>query len=94
MQTVWFCSAPGTGQKTGREVSQALSRMEISMPENDHESKTDAMLEAALGGLTPHQLLIKASLADAANVAEREAAKAKNRERALQLLEAIEKSQG
>ena len=68
--------------------------MENSMPENDDKSKTDAMLEAALGGLTPHQLLVQASLAEAANVAEREAAKAKNRERALKLLEAIEKSQG
>ncbi len=68
--------------------------MENPMPENDDKSKTDAMLEAALGGLTPHQLLVQASLAEAANVAEREAAKAKNRERALKLLEAIEKSQG
>ena len=64
------------------------------MPENDDKSKTDAMLEAALGGLTPHQLLVQASLAEAANVAEREAAKAKNRERALKVLEAIEKSKG
>ncbi len=68
--------------------------MENPMPENDDKSKTDAMLEAALGGLTPHQLLVQASLAEAANVAEREAAKAKNRERALKLLEAIEKSKG
>ena len=68
--------------------------MENPMPENDDKSKTDAMLEAALGGLTPHQLLVQASLAEAANVAEREAAKAKNRERALKLREAIEKSQG
>ena len=68
--------------------------MENPMPENDDKSKTDAMLEAALGGLTPHQLLAQTSLAEAANVAEREAAKAKNRERALKLLEAIEKSQG
>ncbi len=43
---------------------------------------------------TPHQLLVRASLAEAANVAEREAARARNRERALKLLEAIEKSQG
>ncbi len=68
--------------------------MENPIPENDLEAKTDTMLEAALGGLTPHQLLVQASLAEAANVAEREAAKAKNRERALKLLEAIEKSQG
>ncbi len=68
--------------------------MENPVPEKDLESKSDDMLDAARGGLTPHQLLVQASLAEAANVAEREAARAKNRERALQLLEAIEKSQG
>lgn len=68
--------------------------MENPVPEKDLESKADDMLEAAMGGLTPHQLLLRASLADAANVAEREAARAKNRERALKLLEAIEKAQG
>ena len=68
--------------------------MENPVPEKDLESQTDDMLDAAMGGLTPHQLLVQASLAEAANVAEREAARARNRERALKLLEAIEKSQG
>ena len=45
-----------------------------------------------MGGLTPHQFLIESSLAEAANVEERNAAIAKNRERALKLLAAIEKS--
>ncbi len=68
--------------------------MENPVPEKDLESKAEDMLDAAMGGLTPHQLLVRASLAEAANVAEREAARARNRERALKLLEAIEKSQG
>jgi hypothetical protein len=38
--------------------------------------------------------LVKASLEEAANVDERKAAAEKNRERALKLLAAIEKSQG
>jgi ABC-type transporter Mla subunit MlaD len=67
--------------------------MEISMSKNDLDTQTERMLDAAMDGLTPHQALIKASLADAANVAERAAAKEKNRERALKLLAAIEKSQ-
>jgi len=67
--------------------------MEISMSKNDLDTQTERMLDAAMDGLTPHQALIKASLADAANVAERAAAKKKNRERALKLLAAIEKSQ-
>jgi len=67
--------------------------MEISMSKNDLDTQTERMLDAAMDGLTPHQALIKASLADAANVAERAAAKEKNRERALRLLAAIEKSQ-
>ncbi|MBK7465197.1 MAG: hypothetical protein IPP59_06555 [Betaproteobacteria bacterium] len=63
------------------------------MSKNDLDTQTERMLDAAMDGLTPHQALIKASLADAANVAERAAAKEKNRERALKLLAAIEKSQ-
>lgn len=63
------------------------------MPENDLDTKIDLMLDAAMGGLTPHQLLIQASLAEAAKVEERSAEIAKNRERALKLLAAIEKSQ-
>jgi len=38
--------------------------------------------------------LLQASLAESANVEERAAATAKNRERAMRLLEAIEKSRG
>lgn len=68
------------------------------MPENEQTTEidpiteTERMLEAAMGGLTPHQFLIESSLAEAANVEERNAAIAKNRERALKLLAAIEKS--
>jgi len=55
-------------------------------------AKADQMLDAALGGLTPHEALVKASLADSANVAERTVANEKNRERALKLLAALEKT--
>lgn len=64
------------------------------MPENDTDLNADRMLEAALGGMTQHEALIQASLADTADTAGRAAAAAKNRERALKLLEAIEKSMG
>lgn len=64
------------------------------MPEKDLDEKVDRMLNAALGGLTPHEALIKASQDEAANVGERAAAKKKNRERALRLLAEIEKTQG
>ena len=60
--------------------------------ENEQTADTERMLEAALGGLTPHQFLIESSLAEASNIEERKAAIAKNRERALKLLAAIEKS--
>ena len=62
------------------------------MSEEELSEKADRMLEAARRGLTPHQLLIESSLADNANSEERAAAIAKNRERALKLLEALEKS--
>lgn len=64
------------------------------MPNKNNEDDVNAerMLEAALGGLTPHQALIQASLAESADSEARAAAAAKNRERALKLLEAIEKS--
>jgi hypothetical protein len=68
--------------------------MENPMPEEDLDAKADRMLDAALGGLTPHEALVKASLAEAANVDERNLAKEKNRERALKLLAALEKSMG
>ncbi len=63
------------------------------MPDEDLDSKAERMLSAAMGGLTPHEVLVKTSLEENANVDERAAAIAKNRERALKLLEAIEKSQ-
>ena len=62
------------------------------MPENDLAAQTERMLDNAMGGRTPHQVLVEASLAESANLAERTAAIAKNREWALRLLEAIEKS--
>ena len=58
------------------------------------DEKVDRMLDAARGGLTPHELLIQASLAEAANIDERAAARERNRERALKLLELLEKTQG
>jgi hypothetical protein len=61
--------------------------------EKELDSKIERMLNAAMGGLTPHQALLKASLEEAAKVDERKAAAAKNRERALKLLAEIEKSQ-
>ena len=66
---------------------------ENSASEESLDAKVDRMLEAARGGLTPHEALVQASLAEAANVDERAAAREKNRERALKLLELLEKSQ-
>lgn len=60
----------------------------------DDEVNAERMLEAALGGMTPHEALIQASIAESADSEARAAAAAKNRERALKLLEAIEKSMG
>lgn len=56
------------------------------------EPEVERMLAAARGGLTPHQLLVQNSLAESARVAERQAAIAKNRERAQKLLAALDKS--
>lgn len=56
------------------------------------DAEVERMLAAAMGGLTPHQLLLKQSLAERENVDERQAAIARNRERALKLLAALEKS--
>lgn len=64
------------------------------LPEEDLDAQVDRMLEAAMGGLTPHQLLVQASLAESASVEEKAAAIAKNRERALRLLAVLEKTQG
>lgn len=62
------------------------------MSQDELNAQADQMLKAALGDLTPHQTLLEASRADDANVAERAAAIAKNRERALRLLAALEGS--
>lgn len=62
------------------------------MSDKDIDQQAERMLEAALGGMTPHEALLEASRAESANVDARAAAVAKNRERALKLLEAIEKS--
>jgi len=67
--------------------------MDKPMTEEDLDAKAERLLTAAMGGLTPHQLLVQTSLAESANVSERDAAIARNRERALRLLAAIEKTQ-
>lgn len=59
---------------------------------NDDEAQAERMLTAALGGMTPREALIQSSLADSADSERRAAAAAKNRERAMKLLAAIEKS--
>lgn len=63
---------------------------------SDHEIPDDAeverMLAAAMGGLTPRELLIRNSLAERDNVEARQAEIARNRERALKLLAALDKS--
>ncbi len=64
------------------------------LPEEDIDAQIDRMLDAAMGGLTPHQVLVQASLAENESVAERAAAIAKNRERAMKLLAVLEKTQG
>lgn len=64
------------------------------MSETELENQTRQMLDAALGGLTPHEALIQASREEAARGEERAAAIIKNRERAQRLLAALEKSLG
>jgi len=64
------------------------------MSDKELDDKVERMLNAALGGLPPPEALPKASRSGAANVAERTAAKEKNRERALRLLAEIDKAQG
>ena len=59
--------------------------------EQNVDERIERMLEAARGGLTPHEALIQASLAEAADVDGRAAAIARNRERAMRLLAALEK---
>lgn len=63
-------------------------------PDEDLDAYAERMLIAALGGRTPHQALLDATRADPAGAEGRAAAIAKNRERALKLLAALEKSQG
>ncbi len=65
------------------------------MPEQDPtpDAEAERMLAAALGGMTPREALIQSSLEEDAKVEERKAAIARNRERALKLLEALEKAQ-
>ncbi|HRF29085.1 MAG: hypothetical protein KAX60_08740 [Azonexus sp.] len=64
------------------------------MSDTDIDRQAERMLEAALGGMTPHEALLEASRNDSADVDARAAAIAKNRERALKLLAALEKSLG
>ena len=64
------------------------------MPENSFPVPDELLPDPELKGLTPHQMLVQMSLEDATKVTERAAAIAKNRERALLLLAAIEKSLG
>jgi hypothetical protein len=68
--------------------------MEICMSDHDADQQAEKMLEAALGGMTPHQALLEASRAESADVEGRAAAIARNRERALKLLAVLEKSLG
>lgn len=62
-----------------------------NVDEQNVDERIERMLEAARGGLTPHEALIQASLAEAADVEGRAAAIARNRERAMRLLAALEK---
>lgn len=64
------------------------------MSDQDIDQQAERMLEAALGGMTPHEALLEASRAESADIDARAAAIAKNRERALKLLAAIDKSLG
>ncbi|MDE2441795.1 MAG: hypothetical protein KGP14_12295 [Betaproteobacteria bacterium] len=62
------------------------------MSDKDIDQQAERMLEAALGGMTPHQALLESSRAESADIEARAAAIAKNRQRAMKLLEALEKS--
>lgn len=94
-------SKPGVDVRPGfsslltakKRLKRLPGPMEIAMPEDEVAAQTERMLDAAFGGLTPHQVLLRASQAENADVAGRAAAIAKNRERALRLLAEIEKSQ-
>ena len=62
------------------------------MPVNSFPVPDELLPDAELKGFTPQQRRVQMSLEDATKVTERAAAIAKNRERALLLLAAIEKS--
>ncbi len=61
------------------------------MPEDLTDEQAERMLQAALGGMTPHEALLAASRAENEKKEERAAAIAKNRERALRLLAELDK---
>lgn len=63
------------------------------MPDDEipDDAEVERMLAVAMGGLTARELLIQNSLAERDNVEARKAAIAKNRERALKLLAALDK---
>lgn len=64
------------------------------MTEDELDAESARVIEAAMGGLTNHEFLVKTSREAAANTEARQAAIQKNRERALRLLAEIEKSAG
>lgn len=61
------------------------------MPEEITDEQAERMLQAALGGMTPHEALLAASREESTKTEERAAAINKNRERALRLLAELEK---
>lgn len=64
------------------------------MSQDNTDEMAERMLEAALGGMTPHEALLASSRAHTADIEKRAAEIAKNRERALRLLAELEKSLG
>ncbi len=62
------------------------------MSDKEIDNDAERMLQAALGGMTPTEALLAATRAELEDVEGRAAAIAKNRERALRLLAALEKS--
>ena len=62
------------------------------MSDKDIDNDAERMLQAALGGMTPTEVLLAQTRAELEDVEGRAAAIAKNRERALRLLAALEKS--
>ena len=64
------------------------------MSQDNTDEMAERMLEAALGGMTPHEALLASSRAHTDDIEKRAAEIAKNRERALRLLAELEKSLG